>query len=49
MNNTGISKELSDRLLAAKQDIEQDKNVLHFTDNEAGYKYLESLMNCMVR
>jgi addiction module RelB/DinJ family antitoxin len=42
--SSDISKELSDCLLAAKQDIEQDKNVLHFTDNEAGYKYLESLM-----
>ncbi|MDR1222009.1 MAG: type II toxin-antitoxin system RelB/DinJ family antitoxin [Tannerella sp.] len=39
-----ISKEFSDYLLATSRDIEQDKNILHFTDNEEGYKYLESLM-----
>ena len=42
--NNGVSKELSDYLLAAKQDIEQDKNVLHFSDNQEGFTYLESLM-----
>jgi len=40
----GVSRELSDCLLAAKQDIEQDKNVLHFADNQEGFTYLESLM-----
>ena len=43
-NNNGVSKELSDYLLAAKRDIEQDKNILHFTDNQDGFTYLESLM-----
>ena len=43
-NNNGVSKELSDYLLAAKRDIEQDKNVLHFSDNQEGFTYLESLM-----
>jgi addiction module RelB/DinJ family antitoxin len=42
--NNGVSKELSDYLLAAKRDIEQDKNVLHFSDNQDGFSYLESLM-----
>ena len=40
----GVSRELSDCLLAAKQDIEQDKNVLHFTNNQEGFTYLECLM-----
>jgi addiction module RelB/DinJ family antitoxin len=39
-----VSKELSDYLLAVKRDVEQDKNVLHFADNEEGFKYLEGLM-----
>ena len=43
-DNNSVSKELSDYLLAAKQDIEQDKNVLHFTDNQESFTYLESLM-----
>jgi len=43
-DNNGISKELSNYLLAAEQDIEQDKNVLHFSDNQEGFTYLESLM-----
>jgi len=43
-DNNGVSKELSDYLLAAKQDIEQDKNVLHFADNREGFTYLENLM-----
>jgi addiction module RelB/DinJ family antitoxin len=43
-DTSAISKELSDYLLAAKQDIEQDRNILHFADNEEGYKYLEGLM-----
>jgi len=43
-DNNGVSKELSDYLLVAKHDIEQDKNVLHFADNQEGFSYLESLM-----
>ena len=43
-DNNNISNELSNYLLAAKQDIEQDKNVLHFSDNQEGLTYLESLM-----
>ena len=43
-DNNGISKELSNYLLAEKQDIEQDKNVLYFSDNQEGLTYLESLM-----
>jgi len=43
-DNNDLSKELSDYLLAAKQEIEQDKNVLHFTDNQEGFAYLENLM-----
>ena len=43
-DNNGVSKELSDYLLTAKQEIEQDKNVLHFADNQSGFSYLESLM-----
>ena len=43
-DNNGVSKELSDYLLAAKQEIEQDKNVLHFADNQEGFTYLENLM-----
>jgi len=39
-----VSKEFSDYLLAVKQDIEEDRNLLHFTDNHAGFAYLESLM-----
>ncbi|MDR1022838.1 MAG: type II toxin-antitoxin system RelB/DinJ family antitoxin [Prevotellaceae bacterium] len=41
---SGFSKEISDYLLEAKQDVEQDKNILHFADNKEGYKYLEGLM-----
>jgi len=37
-------KKLSDYLLAAKNDIENDKNVLHFATNHEGFEYLESLM-----
>jgi len=43
-DDNDISKDMSDYLLAAKQDIEQDKNVLHFTDNQEGFTYFESLM-----
>jgi len=43
-DNSGMSKELSDYLLATKRDIEQDKNVLHFADNQEGFAYLENLM-----
>ena len=43
-DNNSISKELSNYLLTTEQDIEQDKNVLHFTDNQEGFTYLESLM-----
>jgi addiction module RelB/DinJ family antitoxin len=38
------SKEFSDYLLSVQKDIEQDKNILHFADNEEGFSYLESLM-----
>jgi addiction module RelB/DinJ family antitoxin len=40
----GASKELSDYLLIAKQDIKKNKNVLHFPDNQEGFSYLENLM-----
>jgi addiction module RelB/DinJ family antitoxin len=43
-DNNSISKELSNYLLTAEQDIEQDKNVLHFANNQEGFSYLESLM-----
>ena len=43
-DNNGVSKELSDYLLATKRDVEQGKNVLHFADNQEGFAYLESLM-----
>jgi addiction module RelB/DinJ family antitoxin len=43
-DNNSISKELSNYLLIAGQNIEQDKNVLHFADNQEGFTYLESLM-----
>jgi len=43
-DNNGVSRELSDYLLAVKRDIEQDKNILHFTDNQDSFSYLESLM-----
>jgi len=43
-DNNGVSKELSNYLLAVKRDIELDKNILHFTDNQDGFTYLESLM-----
>jgi addiction module RelB/DinJ family antitoxin len=39
-----ISKEFSNYLLAVKEDIKQDKNILHFVDNQDGFTYLESLM-----
>jgi addiction module RelB/DinJ family antitoxin len=41
---TKISKEFSDYLLSLQKDIEDDKNILHFADNKAGFNYLESLM-----
>jgi len=43
-DNNGISKEFSNYLLSVEQDIEQDKNVLHFADNQDSFTYLESLM-----
>ena len=43
-DNNSVSKALSDYLLAAKRDVEQNKNILHFTDNQEGFTYLESLM-----
>jgi addiction module RelB/DinJ family antitoxin len=43
-DNNGVSKELSDYLLATKRDIEQDKNILHFSDNQESFSYLERLM-----
>jgi len=43
-DNNGVSKELSNYLLSVEQDIEQDKNILHFADNQDGFTYLESLM-----
>ena len=42
--NDSVSKELSDYLLATKQDIEQDQNILQFANNEEGFKHLERLM-----
>ena len=39
-----MAKEFSDYLLAAKDDIENDKNVLHFAANREGFEYLENLM-----
>ena len=39
-----IAKEFSDYLLAAKSDIEEDNNVLHFATNREGFEYLESIM-----
>jgi hypothetical protein len=36
--------DFSDYLLAAKDDIEQDKNIMRFDDNQDGFTYLESLM-----
>ena len=42
--DNGMSKEFSDYLLAAKNDIENDKNVLHFSTNKEGFDYLESLV-----
>jgi len=40
----GMNKGFSDYLLTAKDDIENDKNVLHFATNQEGFEYLESLM-----
>jgi addiction module RelB/DinJ family antitoxin len=42
--DSGVSKEFSDYLLALKNDIEYDRNTLHFADNQSGFAYLESLM-----
>jgi addiction module RelB/DinJ family antitoxin len=42
--NNGVSKELSDYLLQAKKEIDQDKDILHFSSNEDGINYLKSLM-----
>ena len=42
--SSGVSKEFSDYLLSLKQDVEQEKNVSHFADNQEGFAYLESLM-----
>ena len=36
------AKEFSDYLLAAKKDIENDENVLHFATNREGFEYLEN-------
>ena len=43
-DSNGVSKELSDYLLAVKREVEQGKNVQYFTDNQQGFTYLESLM-----
>ena len=40
----GTYKEFSDCLLATKNDIENDKNVLHFATNQEGFEHLEGLM-----
>ena len=42
LNN--MAKEFSDYLLTTKDDIENDKNILHFATNKEGFEYLESLM-----
>jgi len=39
-----MAKEFSDYLLATKNDIENDKNILHFETNREGFEYLESLV-----
>ena len=39
-----VPKEFSDYLLTTKNDIENDKNVLHFATNREGFEYLESLV-----
>jgi len=41
---SNVHNEFSDYLLAAKNDIENDKNVLRFATNQDGFEYLESLM-----
>ena len=38
------SKEFTNYLLAAKDDIENGKNILHFATNSEGFEYLESLV-----
>ena len=43
-DNGSMAKEFSDYLLAAKNDIENDNNVLHFSTNKEGFDYLESLV-----
>ena len=42
LNN--MDRELSDYLLTVKNDIENDKNILHFATNSEGFEYLESLI-----
>ncbi|MCL2682264.1 MAG: type II toxin-antitoxin system RelB/DinJ family antitoxin [Bacteroidales bacterium] len=42
--SNAMAKEFSDYLLAVKNDIENDKNVLHFASNKEGFEYLESLV-----
>ncbi|MDR2562318.1 MAG: type II toxin-antitoxin system RelB/DinJ family antitoxin [Prevotellaceae bacterium] len=39
-----ISNGLSDNLLSIQKDIEQDKNIMQFADNEEGFNHLESLI-----
>jgi len=43
-NLNEVAKNFSDYLLAAKNDIEKDENILHFATNDEGFDYLESLM-----
>jgi addiction module RelB/DinJ family antitoxin len=43
-DNKAMTNEFSDYLLAIKNDIENDKNVLHFASNKKGFEYLESLV-----
>ncbi|MDR0941094.1 MAG: type II toxin-antitoxin system RelB/DinJ family antitoxin [Bacteroidales bacterium] len=38
------SNEFTDNLLALQKDIDNDTNVLHFSDNQEGFDYLKSLM-----
>jgi len=43
-DNNGASKQFVDDLLVFQQDIENDKNILHFVNNQEGFDYLKSLM-----
>jgi len=42
--SNAMAKEFSDYLLSVKNDIDNDKNVLHFASNKEGFDYLERLV-----